>query len=72
MLVSKINYDIHFAFHFLPIDKDIVTPVRNLGKKNGGRKKINESPHKLWSTSQSVWEEEKEYKFKLALSSEDN
>lgn len=33
MLVSKINYDIHFAFHFLPIDKDIVTPVRNLEKK---------------------------------------
>ena len=33
MLVSKINYDIHFAFHFLPIDKDILTPVRNLEKK---------------------------------------
>lgn len=30
MLVSKINDDIHFAFHFLPIDKDIVTSVRNL------------------------------------------
>lgn len=39
MLVSKINYDIHFAFHFLPIDKDIVTPVRNLGKKKWRKKK---------------------------------
>lgn len=37
MLVSKIDYDIHFAFHFLPIDKDIVTSVRNL--KEGERKK---------------------------------
>lgn len=45
MLVSKINYDIHFAFHFLPIDKDIVASVRNL--KKGEKKIINESLHKL-------------------------
>lgn len=38
MLVSEINYDIHFAFHFLSIDKDIVTSVRNL-KKKGEREK---------------------------------
>lgn len=39
MLVSEINYDIHFAFHFLSIDKDIVTSVRNL-KKRRKRKKL--------------------------------
>lgn len=39
MLVSKINYDIHFAFHFLPVDKDVVTSVRNLQIKRRRKKK---------------------------------
>jgi len=40
MLVSEVNNSIHFAFHFLAINEDGVTSVRNLNKKKK-RTKIN-------------------------------
>lgn len=39
MLVGEADYHVHLALHFLPIDKDIVTSIRNLvGRRKRSRK----------------------------------
>lgn len=43
MLVREADYHIHLALHFLPIDKDIVTSVRNLvGRRERSREEGGE------------------------------
>lgn len=38
MLVGEADHHVHLALHFLPIDKDIVTSVRNLvGRRERSR-----------------------------------
>lgn len=49
MLVCEMNNDIHFAFHLLPVDKDIVTSIRDLEKREVGGK-MSKSHHKHLTT----------------------